>query len=236
VRHWIDPTSLLSTMRAFLGTLLMLAAAAAQAADLTVTVLDRNGKPLADAVVLVDSSVQGPRPATVMEASIAQEKLRFAPTVTVVGLGAKVSFSNLDTWDHHVILGLMGAGGVYVDPGQNTQFRLAGRVGTKPPASDSKLLNQPGAYLLGCHIHGSMRGHIYVADTPWAKLGGEDGKAVLQGLPEGPAKVRIWHPDQLVDGAATDVKIAAGGSAVSITTQIAPARKKRPAGDPYFGG
>ncbi|MDR7267662.1 plastocyanin [Pelomonas saccharophila] len=224
-------------MRAFLGTLLLLAAAASQAADLTVTVLDRNGKPLADAVVLVDSAVQGPRPAMVMEATVVQEKLRFVPTVSVVGLGAKVSFSNLDTWDHHVILGLMGAGGVYVDPGQNTQFRLAGRVGTKPPASDSKVLSQPGAYLLGCHIHGSMRGHIYVADTPWAKLGGEDGKAVLQGLPEGPAKVRIWHPDQLVDGAPTDVKIAATGGAVTVTTQIAPARRKtKPAGDPYFGG
>ncbi|KQV87484.1 hypothetical protein [Pelomonas sp. Root1237] len=223
-------------MRAFLGTLLLLAAGAAQAADLTVTVMDRNGKPLADAVVLVDSAVQGLRPTTVMEATVVQEKLRFVPTVSVVGLGAKVSFSNLDTWDHHVILGLMGAGGVYVDPGQNTQFRLAGRVGNKPPASDSKVLSQPGAYLLGCHIHGSMRGHIYVADTPWAKLGGEDGKAVLQGLPEGPARVRIWHPDQLVEGSPTDVKIAATGSAVTITTQIAPARKKRPAGDPYFGG
>ncbi|MBL8278669.1 MAG: plastocyanin [Pelomonas sp.] len=223
-------------MRATFFSAVLMAAAAAQAADLTVTVLDRNGKPLPDAVVLVDSSVQGARPAPVLEASIAQEKLRFVPAVTVVGLGAKVSFSNLDSWDHHVILGVMGAGGVYVDPGQNTQFRLAGRVSGKPAATDSKVLNQPGAYLLGCHIHGSMRGHIVVADTPWAKLGGEDGKAVLQGLPEGPARVRIWHADQLVDGAPTTVQVAANGSAVSITTQISPARKKRPAGDPYFGG
>ena len=225
-------------MRATLTSVLLFVAAAAQAADLTVTVLDRTGKPLADAVVLVDSSVQGPRPAPVMEASIAQEKLRFVPTVTVVGLGAKVAFSNLDTWDHHVILGVMGAGGVYVDPGQNTQFRLAGRVGNKPPASDSKVLSHTGPYLLGCHIHSSMRGHVYVADTPWAKLGGEDGKAVLQGLPAGPARVRIWHPDQLVDGAPTDVQVAAGGSAVTVTTQIAAARRRRPApaGDNNYPG
>lgn len=223
-------------MRATFLSALLLAGAAAQAADLTVTVLDRNGKPLPDAVVLVDSTVQGARPAPVLEATIAQEKLRFVPAVTVVGLGAKVSFSNLDSWDHHVILGVMGAGGVYVDPGQNTQFRLAGRVAGKPAAVESKVLNQPGAYLLGCHIHGSMRGHVLVADTPWAKLGGDDGKVVVQGLPEGPAKVRIWHADQLVDGPATVVQVAAGGSAVSIPTQISPARKKRPAGDPYFGG
>jgi plastocyanin len=225
-------------MRALLTSASLLAAIAAQAADLTVTVLDRSGKPLADAVVLVDSSVQGPRPAPVLEATVAQEKLRFTPAVTVVGLGAKVGFSNLDSWDHHVILGLMGAGGVYVDPGQNTQFRLAGRVAGKAPAVDSRVLNQPGAYLLGCHIHGSMRGHIYVADTPWARLGGEDGKAVLRGLPEGPARVRIWHPDQLVDGAPTEVKVAAAGAAVTIPTQIVAARKRRaaPAADPNYPG
>lgn len=223
-------------MRATILTALMSAAFAVQAADLTVTVLDRNGKPLPDAVVLVDSGVQGTRPAPVLQATIAQEKLRFVPAVTVVGPGAKVSFSNLDSWDHHVILGLMGAGGVYLDPGQNTQFRLAGRVAGKAPAVDSKVLSQPGPYLLGCHIHGSMRGHVFVADTPWAKLGGEDGKVVLQGLPEGPARVRIWHADQLVDGAPVAVQVTAGGSAVSVPTQISPARKKRPAGDPYFGG
>ena len=224
-------------MRTLIASLL-LAAATAQAADLTVTVLDRNGKPLADAVVLADSSVQGTRPPPVLEATIAQEKLKFVPAVTVVGLGARVAFSNLDTWDHHVILGVMGAGGQFVDPGQNTQFRLAGRVGNKPPASDSKVLAQPGAYLLACHIHGSMRGHVFVADTPWAGLGGEGGKTLLQGLPEGPARVRIWHPDQLIDGAPTAVQIAAGANTVTVATQIVPARKKRaaPAADPNYPG
>lgn len=223
-------------MRACFISVLLTAAFAAHAADLTVTVLDRNGKPLADAVVLVDSSVQGARPAPVLEASIAQEKLRFVPAVTVVGLGAKVSFSNLDSWDHHVILGVMGAGGVYVDPGQNTQFRLAGRVAGKPPAGDSKVLSQPGAYLLGCHIHGSMRGHVYVADTPWARLGGEDGKALLRGLPEGPARVRIWHADQLVEGTPTPVQVVAAGNAVTVHTQIVAARRKSaPAADSYIG-
>ncbi|MFG6469067.1 cupredoxin domain-containing protein [Roseateles sp. BYS87W] len=213
-----------------------LSSAVVWAADLSVTVLDRHGKPLADAVVLVDSAVQGARPATLLEATITQEKLRFVPAVTVVGLGAKVNFSNLDGWDHHVILGLMGAGGVFLDPGQNTQFRLPALKGAKAPAVESKQLSQPGAYLLGCHIHGSMRGHIYVADTPWARLVGEDGKALLQSVPEGPARIRIWHPDQLVDGAPVTVQVQAAGSAISVPTQISPARKKRPAGDPYFGG
>lgn len=221
-------------MRALLVSLLFIAQVAS-AADLTVTVLDRSGKPLADAVVLVDSPVQGARPPAVLEATIAQEKLRFLPAVTLVGLGAKISFTNLDSWDHHVILGLMGAGGVYVDPGLNTQMRLAGRVAGKPAAAESKVLTQPGAYLLGCHIHGSMRGHVYVADTPWARLSGEDGKAVLAALPEGPVRVRIWHADQLVDGAPVLGQLAATGGAMTVNTQISARRKRSPpAGDPYF--
>jgi plastocyanin len=223
-------------MRAIPIVCLLTASLAVRAADLTVTVLDRNGKPLVDAVVLVDSNVQGPRPAPVLEASVAQEKLRFVPAVTVVGLGGRVSFSNLDSWDHHVILGIMGAGGVYVDPGQNTQFRLAGRIAGKPPASDSKVLAQPGAYLLGCHIHGSMRGHVYVSDTPWALLAGEGGKATLRGLPEGPARVRIWHAEQLVEGTPTPVQVSTAGNAVTVHTQIVAARRKSaPAGDAYIG-
>jgi plastocyanin len=223
-------------MRVALISALTIAACTAHAADLTVTVLDRNGKPLPDVVVLVDSSAPGARPAPVMEATIAQEKLRFVPAVTVVSRGAKVSFSNLDSWDHHVILGVTGPGDVYVDPGQNTQFRLAGRVAGKPPAVDGKVLNQSGAYLLGCHIHSSMKGHILVTDVPWTKLSGDDGKAVLQGVPEGPARVRIWHAEQLVEGAPLTVQVTASGGAVSIPTQISPARRKRPAADPYFGG
>jgi plastocyanin len=227
-------------MQKLLIAALWAAASLAQATDLSVTVLDRNGKPLSDAVVLLDSSVQGARPAPVLEASIGQEKLRFVPAVTIVGVGAKLTFSNLDPWDHHVILGLMGAGGVYVDPGLNTQMRLAGRVAGKPAASDSKSLGQAGAYLLGCHIHGSMRGHIYVADTPWAKLSGEDGKVTLTGVPDGPAKLRVWHPDQLVDGAPVATQVAANQASVTLNTQIAARAKRgsaKPAehkGDPYF--
>lgn len=223
-------------MRATLLWTCLFAASTAGAGDLTVTVLDRNGKPLPDAVVLVDSSVQGARPAPVLEARVVQEKLRFVPAVTVVGLGAKLSFSNLDGWDHHVILGVMGAGGVYLDPGQNTQFRLAARVAGRPPAMESKVLSQSGPYLLGCHIHGSMRGHVYVADTPWARLGGGDGTALLQGLPDGPARVRVWHADQLVEGSATPVQIVTAGSAVTVRTQIVASRKRpAAAADSYIG-
>jgi len=210
---------------------LSLLSAGAQAAELTVTVLDRSGKPLPEAVVIVDSSMQGLRPAPPAEVVIAQEKMRFVPAVTVVPLGTRISFSNLDGWDHHVIAGLMGPGGVYLDPGQNLQMRLAGRVAGKPPSSESRSFAQPGPYLLGCHLHGSMRGQLFVSDSPWAKLTGEDGRVRLSELPEGPARVRVWHADQLIDVPPQATQIAAGGASLTLSTQIV-ARARRPAPAP----
>lgn len=219
-----------------IAALLATAATTARAAELTVTVLDRSGKPLPDAVVLVDSTMPGPRPSLPMELTIAQEKMRFMPAVTIAPLGAKVSFSNLDGWDHHVIAGPMGPGGVYLDETKNTQMRLAGRLAGKAPASDARTFTQPGPLLLGCHLHGSMRGHLYMADSPWAKLSGDDGRARIAELPEGPARVRIWHADQLVETPAQSTTVAAGGSQVTIATQIAARAKKSapaPAVSPY---
>lgn len=211
---------------ASIAALLATAASAAGAAELTVTVLDRSGKPLPEAVVQVDSTLPGARPSLPTELTIAQEKMRFMPAVTIAPLGAKVSFSNLDSWDHHVIAGPMGPGGVYLDESKNTQMRLAGRLAGKAPSTDSRTFTQPGPLLLGCHLHGSMRGHLFVADSPWARLSGDDGRARIADLPEGPARVRIWHADQLVETPVQATTVAAGGSQLTIATQIAARAKK----------
>ena len=216
-------------------------AAPASATELTITVLDRSGKPLQDAVVQLDSGMAGVRPSGVTEFTISQEKLRFVPAVSVVPLGAKVNFSNLDSWDHHVIAGLMGPGGVYLDGGKNTQMRLAGRIAGRAPTIEAKTFSQPGAYLLGCHLHNSMRGHLFVADSPWAKLSGEDGRVQFADLPSGPARLRVWHADQLLEGSPVEVQLAAGAGtaqALSLPTSISPRRrpaerKPEPSGSGY---
>lgn len=204
--------------------LLALALPAAQAADLSVRVLDKQGQPLPDAVVLVES-VNGVPATPPRDATIRQEKLRFKPYVTVVQTGARVHFTNQDAWDHHVILGPVGPGGFYLDAAQNQQMRLAGKTGDTV-ARDQRVVSKPGAYLLGCHLHGSMRGHLYVADTPWAHVTEADGQALVSGLPAGPVRVRVWHPDQVLDGPAQPLDLPASGSAVTVQTAIAPVRRK----------
>jgi len=214
---------------------LLLTGGAACAADLSIAVLDRQGQPLAEAVVMVDSAVAGPRPVAPAEAMIVQERLRFVPAISIVAPGTRIVFSNKDSFDHHVIAGLMGPGGVYLDPGQNVQLRLSGKSGGRTPGTESRSFNQSGPYLLGCHLHGSMRGHLYVADTPWAKLSGSDGKLVIEGLPEGAARVRVWHADQLLENEAVVVQLQAGPNKLTVKTQVmARASKVAPAANyPY---
>ena len=87
---------------AVLTATLSLLAAAAQAGPIEVTVTDRDGKPAADVVVLVnapDAPAVKPAGAPVV---IAQQDLEFAPFLTVVPLGSTLRFVNKDSYDHHV--------------------------------------------------------------------------------------------------------------------------------------
>jgi plastocyanin len=68
-----------------------------------VTVLARDGKPLPDAVVVLEPAAGQPVPAAQpVSQTVTQEKMQFNPMLSVVPVGSKIRFSNLDRWDHHV--------------------------------------------------------------------------------------------------------------------------------------
>lgn len=210
----------------------LLALGAAQAAEVEVLVLDRDGRPLPEAVVLLHTSAPGPRPTPPAELVISQEKMKFQPAMAVAHLSTKVRFSNLDRWDHHVRGGVAGPGGVYLDATQGYAFRLAGQKAGSPPASQQRSYAQTGPQLLGCHLHGSMRGHLFVTDSPWAAVSDEQGRAVLTQLPAGPARVRVWHGDELVETPVQSVNLSEGMAPLKVSTQVLP-RKAKAAASPY---
>lgn len=215
--------------------LLMLAAAPVTALDLTLSLLDKNGKPLPEAVVIVETQQPGPRPALRAGPVIAQEQMRFVPTVSIVAPGVTVTFSNLDSWDHHVRGGAAGPGGVYQDPQQGFQFRLAGRIAGKPPSSAQRSFLQNGPQLLGCHLHASMRGHLYVTDSPWAAVSDERGQVLLEGLPEGPARLLVWHADQLLAQPPQELQLQGARQSLTLPTAISPRRRPVAPPQPYSG-
>jgi plastocyanin len=198
----------------------------ATAGTLQITVTGKDGLPLPDAVVLVEpaSGARGKAPPPV-QTSIAQHKMQFVPAVSVVPVGSRVRFTNQDGWDHHVRGVPAGMAGLTAGAGAGFELRLAGQVSGQPPASTDVVMGQPGPLQLGCHLHGSMRGFVYVADTPWVVKTDAQGVATLGDVPEGAARVRVWHPDQLVEGAPVPVQVQAV-STVTVPTQVVPRRRR----------
>lgn len=201
-------------------------AGAAQAATVQVTVTGRDGKPLADAVVVLEPAggqkVRAPAPT---QATIAQQKMQFQPAVSVLPLGSRARFTNQDGWEHHVRGTPAGLAGLNAPANAGFELRLAGKLEGKEPSSADVTLDKAGPLQLGCHLHGSMRGFVYVADTPWAAKTNSEGVVTLQDVPEGAAQVRVWHADQLLELPATGISVLPL-TVLSVPTQVVPRRRR----------
>ncbi|OYT91221.1 MAG: plastocyanin [Burkholderiales bacterium PBB3] len=202
-----------------------------QAATLQITVLDRDGKPAPDAVVVVTPVVRGtPKSRPPMAAVINQEKMQFIPAVTVVSVGATVRFVNNDAWNHHVRMSLPGSAlGAVSAAAEGNALLLPGKTEGKAASGADLVMDRvgaTGASLLGCFIHGSMRGHIYVADSPWTVKTGDTGVVTFDDLPEGLATVKVWHSAQILDKAPQSITISATPGTVSFQLDVVPRRRR----------
>jgi plastocyanin len=220
---------------------LLIAALAAQpatAATLELRITDRDGKPAADVVVLVEvpvaavsatvSATATPQPAEPV--TILQQGSRFEPALTVVRAGSTVRFVNHDSYDHHVRSVPSGPLAA-VAPARQFELRQgpAGhrRKADSPPAVNEERFDAPGPVGLGCHLHSTMRGHIYVAATPYFGKTDEHGAVRLLGLPEGRATLRLWHAEQLLEQPAQPIALGAGPLALSAGLNFTPAPRRR---------
>jgi plastocyanin len=211
---------------ASLGIAACLLALTTHAATVQVSVLGRDGQPLADAVVVIETTTsEKTRPPAPVHATIHQQKMQFVPAVSVLPVGSRVRFTNLDNWDHHVRGLPAGLAGLHAGPQAGFELRLGGKTEGKEAASADVTLDKAGPVQLGCHLHGSMRGIIFVSDSPWAVKTDASGTAVLQDVPEGAARVRVWHADQLLEAPATPVTIQPA-TTLRLPTQVVPRRRR----------
>ncbi len=221
-----------------LAAALLLALPAVHAATLLVTVIDKDGKPTPDAVVIVlpasgmASKAQVKNPPA-LRAVVNQEKMQFIPALTVVSPGAKVRFMNNDSWDHHVRMSAVGlappSSAESVTAESGFALRLEGKTDGKPAKSVEVTLDRPGAVganLLGCFIHGSMSGHLFVADSPWTVKTGPDGTATIEDLPDGAASLKVWHSAQLVDMKPQTLSLGAAPSKATVQLDVVPRRRR----------
>jgi plastocyanin len=210
-------------LRLALAAVTLAGAQASSAGSLQVHVADKDGKPAADVVVLVDSF---PRTAATPAAApvvVAQEDLRFSPFLTVVPLGSTLRFVNRDTYDHHVRSTPSGPLGA-VAPVQNFEMRLA--AASRKAAPVDLVMTAPGPTGLGCHLHASMRGQVYVAATPWFGKTDAQGKLVIEGVPEGVSELRLWHSDQLQEQPPLKLTVGAAAQRVDAALNFNPRRRR----------
>ena len=152
---------------------------ATAASALSVTVIDARGVPLAGAVVTAEPAAGAPKAVPGQKAIMDQRNLAFVPDVLVVQTGTAVDFPNSDQVRHQVYS---------FSDAKNFQLALyAGR------AHAPVVFNRAGLVTLGCNIHDSMLGYIYVTDSPWYGRTDEHGTLHLHDLAPGEYTVRIWH-------------------------------------------
>lgn len=168
------------------------------AASLTGTVIDHNGKPVANAVISLTSSKQistlssigksdkeisdsGIASAVTTTAIMDQINKQFVPYNLPVQAGTLVSFPNKDNIKHHVYS---------FSPAKRFELKLYAGANAEPVKFD-----RPGIVAMGCNIHDWMLGYIYVLDTPYFAKTDNNGTLSIRNLPEDNHYiVSVWHP------------------------------------------
>lgn len=150
---------------------------ASYAADFSIKVIDQDGNAVSDAAVETNASPVTQAPDHI--ATIDQINKRFVPMVIAVQKGQRVNFPNKDNIRHHVYS---------FSPIRQFSTELYAGL----PA-DPILFEESGIATLGCNIHDSMVGYIFVSE--WADVGVTTEDGLVEFSTTGtPSFVNVWHP------------------------------------------
>jgi plastocyanin len=205
--------------RSMLFSVLLFAGIAA-AASIDVRVTDAQGRPVAEAVVYLESatkSSQRPRPKNPV--AVAQLDREFVPYVTPLLAGTAVSFPNLDPMQHHVYS---------FSPAKTFEIKLY-----RGDSPSRVVFDTPGVVALGCNVHDWMLGYLFVLDTPHFEKTNADGRVRINDLPLGDYTLKAWHPDQRAALTGRALRIATENAQQDVALDVAPRpRRYKPPHDP----
>lgn len=153
------------------------------AGELSIVVMDRGGHGVDQVAVTATPAMPAmpsAAPPAPPQAVMDQRNRAFVPGVLVVSVGSSVQFPNSDTVSHQVYS---------FSPTKHFQLPLyKGEI--HPPV----VFDRPGLVVLGCNIHDSMVGYIYVTPAPYFGTTDASGTLLLKGLPKGDYQIVIWSP------------------------------------------
>lgn len=154
--------------------------AAANAAEITVSVLDRDGNAVPDVAVYASFDGDDDWQADGETAIMDQVEQRFVPHVLVVQKGTTVDFPNSDVIAHHV----------YSFSKPNDFMLPLYKGDAHPPVT----FRYAGLVTLGCNIHDHMLAYILVVDSDVFGMTGADGSVRLEIGDRTPESVTVWSP------------------------------------------
>ncbi len=172
---------------------------AAGGSAVRIQLVDASGVPVRDAVVEIEPASGSAGPFRFPgRAAMAQKDLTFTPGTLVVAKGSTVAFPNLDRVRHSIYSFSKAA---------RFEFDLYGRDQTR-----SRAFPIAGSVALGCNIHDDMRGYIRVVETPFSGKTDHNGIMTVSGVPNGSAKITLWHPRLRAPGNETASNVVISGN------------------------
>jgi plastocyanin len=179
------------------------------AAPLAVRVVDASGRPVRDAVVTLYPAGNAARPARPGgRFVVSQKNIQFHPFLTIVPVGADVSFPNFDPTKHHVYS---------FSPAKRFELKLFAKDQSRTIHFD-----RPGVVALGCNIHDQMSAFIVVTDSAWTARTNAQGFAAFADAPNAPGRVTVWHPYLRVPGGVVQQGVAASQRSASFSVRLRP--------------
>ena len=177
------------------------------AAPLNVRVVDASGHAVRDAVVTLYPAGSAARPAHAGgRYVVAQQNLQFRPFLTVIPVGADVSFPNLDPTKHHVYS---------FSPAKKFELKLFAKDQSRTVHFD-----KAGVVALGCNIHDQMSAFIVVTDSAWTARTNAQGIASFGDAPNAPARVTVWHPYLRAPGGLIQQAVAPSQRSLSFQVRL----------------
>src|SRR5690242_18070129 len=153
--------------------------ASVAATPLSVRVTDASGRPVRDAVVTLYPAGSAARPAPARgHFVVAQKNLQFQPFLTIVPVGADVSFPNLDSTKHHVYS---------FSPAKRFELKLFAKDQSRTVHFDNA-----GIVALGCNIHDAMSAFIFVTDSVWTGRTNAQGLVTFADAPNAAGRLTVW--------------------------------------------
>jgi plastocyanin len=179
------------------------------AAPLAVRVVDASGLPVRDAVVTLYPAGSAARaPSAGGRFVVSQQNLQFHPFLTIVPVGADVSFPNLDPTKHHVYS---------FSPAKRFELKLFARDQSRTVRFD-----RAGVVALGCNIHDAMSAFIVVTDSAWTARTNAQGIAAFGNAPNAPGRVTVWHPFLRAPGGTLQQAIAPTQRSANFMVRLRP--------------